>query len=126
MRSASLVTFITLCSMVIGCGGTTPGANPAAVAVTGNVVRDGKPVSDVVLNLQPTGPGALPLAVTLKDGKFEAQVNPGKYTWYFSEASKDVKDAKKAFAAIPTSLQEGSMDRQIDVESGKPIEISVN
>ena len=112
--------------MVIGCGGTTPGANPAAVAVTGNVVRDGKPVSDVVLNLQPTGPGALPLAVTLKDGKFEAQVNPGKYTWYFSEASKDVKDAKKAFAAIPTSLQEGSMDRQIDVESGKPIEISVN
>lgn len=126
MRKSSVLTFLitTVCSvLLIGCGvsGTSP--NPAPTAAGGTVNQNGQPVSSVVLNFQPTGAGALPAAVPVTDGKFEAQINPGRYTWYISEGSGT--DSKKSFAAISEEFRAGSLDRQIDVIPGTSLQLEI-
>jgi len=119
-------SFSLLVLLLAGCGGmVTPSANSAPVALTGTITRAGQPVSDVIFNLQPTGPGSMPSGGPVKDGKFETTANPGKYTYFFSEAPKEIANAKKAFEAIPAELREGSMDRQIEVVAGQPLDIQL-
>ncbi len=127
MRNSSVLQFlvISVCSVfLVGCGGSVTTPNPEPTAVTGTVIQKGQPVANVVLNFQPTGAGALPAVVPLKDGKFEAQISPGRYTWYLSEGSG--AESRKAFATISEEFQAGSLDRQIDVEPGKPLQLEVN
>lgn len=110
---------------LIGCSGN-PGINPDAVPVTGTVTREGTPVSNVVLNFQPASQGAQPRVATLKDGQFEVELNPGKYTYFFSEASTDSEDAKTAFKSIPAEFLEPTADREFDVQSDMSLELEIN
>lgn len=128
MRNSSLLmlTFLitSVCSVLLaGCGGSGTSPNPAPTAATGTVNQNGQPVSSVVLNFQPTGAGALPAAVPVSDGKFEAQINPGRYTWYISEGSG--ADSRKAFATISEEFRAGSLDRQIDVAPGTALQLEI-
>jgi hypothetical protein len=114
---------LILFTAAVGCGGVdaTPFSDP--VSVTGNVQMAGKPATDIAINFQPTGDG-LPSIVQVKDGKFETQITPGKYTWYVSKASS--KTGEKTLSKVPAAFQQGSMDRQIEVTAPGPIEFVIN
>jgi hypothetical protein len=108
-----------LLTLAVGCGASvTPTSQP--VDISGEVKASGKPVSGVKLNLQPTGDG-LPAVIDVQDGKFTAQVIPGKYT-YFISAGKDAAALKK----INEKYQSGSADRQYDVGSGTQLTLALD
>lgn len=118
----SLFSFL-LIGAIVGCGGVSVTPNPDPVAVTGNVTLAGKPATDIVINFQPIE-GGLPAVVTVKDGKFEAQVTPGKYTYFVSKAS--TPSGEKSLAKVPTAFHQGAMDRVIDVNGPGPLEFTMN
>ncbi len=121
MFRASFCLFLV--AAIAGCGGVSVTPNPDPVAVTGNVTLAGKPATDIVVNFQPIE-GGLPAVVTVKDGKFEAQVTPGKYTYYVSKAS--TPSGEKSLAKVPTAFHQGAMDRVIEVTGPGPLEFAMN
>lgn len=80
----------------------------------------GKPVSGVMLNFQPTGDG-MPAVIAVDKGAFSGDVIPGKYT-YFLSAGKDAN----AFKKVPEKYQAGATDRQIDITAGTPLNLEMN
>jgi hypothetical protein len=117
MRVAALLVLL----LIAGCGYKDPGKNPEPVEVSGHITKGGKPVSDVVLNFQSTGEGTQ-AAMPVKGGDFRGTITPGKYTYYISE----VGGKAKAFAAIPEKYRAGAMDRQIEIESGKSLDLTLD
>lgn len=119
MRSFMLLPLLTLA--LIGCDsvGATASKNPDPVEISGKVSLAGKPVSNVVLNLQPTESGAQATA-DVKDGIFKATVTPGKYTYFLSEGK-----VAQAFASIPEKFRAGAMDRQIDIAAGTSLDLKL-
>jgi len=105
--------------VLIGCM-RGPGRNPDPVEVSGTVQLAGKPVSDVVLNLQPTGDGGQ-AAIPVKNGEFRGSVIPGRYTYYFTETRN-----LTAFRGIPDKYRSGSLDRQIDVTPGANLTLTLD
>jgi hypothetical protein len=117
MRKSLLLAFIALA----GCQ-TNPSPNPDPIEVSGKVtLPGGKAVSDVVLNLQPTGTGGQ-ATLPVKNGAFKGSVMPGRYTYYITEDSKN----PAAFAAIPERYRAGAMDRQIDIAAGSTLNITLD
>jgi hypothetical protein len=104
--------------VLIGCM-RDPGHNPDPVEVSGTVQAGGKSVTDVVLNLQPTGQGGQ-ATIPVKNGEFRGSVIPGRYTWYFTETRNTA-----AFRTIPEKYRAGSLDRQIDVKPGAALNLSM-
>lgn len=117
MRCAPLLLGLLLA----GCGYKDPGKNPEPVEVSGRLTKGGRPVSDVVLNLQPTGNGTQ-ATLAVKGGDFRGSITPGKYTYYISEASGKAA----AFASIPDKYREGSLDRQLEIEQGKSLDLTLD
>jgi hypothetical protein len=105
--------------LLVGCG-VNPGKNPDQVDITGKVTLPGKTVTDVTFNLQPTGTGTQAF-YPVKNGEFKGKATPGKYTYFISEGP-----SASAFKAIPEKYRSGSMDRQIDVDAGTPLNITLN
>lgn len=116
-------SLLFLTSVTLGCGGVSVTPNPAPVAISGSVTLGGKPISDICINFQPTVDG-LPAVVTVKDGKLEAEITPGTYTYFVTKASTPT--GEKSLARIPAGYLQGSMDRQFDVNEGGPLEFSMN
>lgn len=114
---------LMLLSAAVGCGGVTATPFSEPVSVTGNVQMAGKPATDIAINFQPTGDG-LPAVVQVKDGKFEAQVTPGKYTWFVSQASS--KTGERSLSKVPAAFQQGSMERQFEVTGPGPLDFVIN
>jgi hypothetical protein len=111
-----------LLGAIVGCGGVSVTPTAARVAVTGNVTLAGQPLTDVDLNLQPTGDG-LPAVVKVKDGKFEAELVPGKYTYFLSQASGPA--GAKAIAKVPVTFLQGSADREVEFAGPGPVEFAM-
>lgn len=108
---------------LVGCGGIDPGKNSDPVEISGRItLAGGQPVSDVTLNLQPTGTGTQ-ATLPVKNGEFKGTVTPGKYTYYFSEGPKGVKPA--GFQVIPEKYRAGAMDRQIEIKAGSPLVLNL-
>jgi hypothetical protein len=59
--------------------------------------------------------------VEIANGKSQAKVTPGKYT-YFITAGK----SPASFNAVPKAYHEGSLERQIEVKAGDTIEIKLD
>jgi hypothetical protein len=114
---------LMLIGALAGCGGVSVTPNPDPVAVTGNVTLAGKPVTDIAVNFQPIE-GGLPAVVTVKDGKFEAQITPGKYTYFVSKASTPT--GERSLSKVPTPLHQGAMDRVVEVTGPGPVELAMN
>ncbi len=111
-----------LLGAIVGCGGVSVTPTAARVAVTGNVTLAGKPLTDVDLNLQPTGDG-LPAVLKVKDGKFEAELVPGKYTYFLSQGSGPA--GAKAIAKVPVTFLQGSADREVEFAGPGPVEFAM-
>lgn len=90
------------------------------VTISGEVVMEGKPVTGVMLNLQPTGDG-MPAVIKVSEGTFEAEVVPGMYSFFLS-AGKNAKLFKK----IPEEYLSASMDRQYDVADGTTLDLVID
>ena len=58
----------------------------------------------------------------VKGGAFRGSITPGKYTYYISEVSGKTT----AFASIPEKYREGSLDRQIEIETGKSLDLTLD
>jgi hypothetical protein len=110
-----------LLGVIVGCGGVSVTPTAARVAVTGNVTLAGKPLTDVDLNLQPTGDG-LPAVLKVKDGKFEAELVPGKYTFFLTQTSGPA--GAKSFAKVPANCQIGAADREVEFAGPGPVEFA--
>ena len=117
MRIATLMLVLVLG----GCGYRDPGKTSDPVEITGRVSKGGRPVSDVVLNLQPTGEGTQ-ATLPVKGGDFRGSITPGKYTYFISEAN----GRPSAFASIPEKYREGSLDRQVEIEKGKSLDLTLD
>ncbi len=90
------------------------------VGVTGKVVSsDGKPVGEVVVNLQPLENGYLKAVDVDKQGAFKVETHPGKYAYFFSPAKG------KAVPAQAASLTEANMERTVTVASGQELVITL-
>lgn len=118
-----LLLSLMLVGAIMGCGGVSVTPNPDPVAVTGNVTLAGKPATDIVVNFQPIE-GGLPAVCTVKDGKFEAQITPGKYTYFVSKAATPT--GEKTLSKFPAPLQQGAMDRTVEVTGPGPVELTMN
>ena len=113
---------LMLIGAISGCGGVSVTPTAARVAVTGTVTLAGQPLTDVDLNLQPTGDG-LPAVVKVKDGKFEAELVPGKYTYFLSQASGPA--GAKSIAKVPPNCLLGAADREVEFAGPGPVEFAL-
>ena len=115
-RSSALALLLLIAT---GCGGVsiTPTADPVSLSVSVTVA--GKPANDINFNFQPVE-GGLPATVLVTNGKFEAQITPGKYT-YFITAGK----SPAGFKPVPAAFHAGSLERLIEVKAGEPIDIKL-
>lgn len=107
--------------IAVGCSKVDPGKNPEMSEITGTVALKGQPISDVILNLQPTGTGTM-ATIPVTQGKFKASVTPGKYTYFISETPRGAA----VFAKVPKQYHAGSMDRQIDITAGMTLDIKLD
>lgn len=106
--------------MLVGCGVTvTEIAEPEEFS--GTVTKNGQPVTDVVLKLQPIAKGGTEAAVPVIDGKYKATATPGLYTYYFEEGSS----VAAYEATIPKEYRLGSLDREIEV-TGEDLDLEVD
>lgn len=115
--------FVFMSLAVCGCGQHI-GKTHEPVEISGIVTVNEVPVSDVVLNLQPTGAGTLPVVIPIKDGRFKSTASPGRYAWFF-EASRAEKDSR-AIEVIPDEYRSADMERQIDVVDGSELEFVID
>ena len=121
--------FVVAVVSLTGCGSSdpTPGT---LVDITGNVTANGIAVKNVTVQLQPTGGAAQQAALKVgADGTFSGKVMAGKYSWYLTvtEGGKlgDRQKSEAAMKAIPVSFKEASLERQIDVKGGTPLDLQV-
>jgi hypothetical protein len=116
MKTTALFVLV----FAIGCGNKSVKKNAEPVEISGSVSMGGRPVNDVVFNLQPTGDGAQ-ATLPVKDGAFQGTVTPGTYTYYISETRN-----ARAFEAIPEKYRSGAMDRKVEVASGTRLTVQLD
>lgn len=103
---------------LIGLVGCAPGTKPNPIQVKGEVTfADGKPVKDVVLNLQPMDKGIQTIAKVGPDGKFNTELIPGKYNYFFT--AQDGKAA--AMNDIPEPYRSSHKNHTVQVSGGDVI-----
>jgi hypothetical protein len=105
--------------LFMGCG---PGMMADPVPVTGKATfADGKPVSGVILTLQPTRTGHLTGFKLNADGTFQGDAVPGTYTYFFNAESDDA-----AYKNIPEKFRSADLERIVTVSKGSDLKIVLN
>ncbi len=112
-RFRSIVLVLIAC-LFVGCQYKAP-LMSTPVDVSGKLTKDGKPMGNVTLMLQPLETGHMvPLSVGA-DGSFKGTIVPGKYAFYL--AAKE--DGSSNLSGIDNSLMQASMDRTVTVQQGQ-------
>ena len=122
MKALLPLAVVVAAGLLAGC---TPGPSQfeSAVEVKGQVkTADGKPVTDVKVTFNPMDKG-MPVAPKLdKDGKFTAQIVPGKYSYVFEPV--DGKPA--AFKLVPPKYHAPAAEHTVQIEAGKEIVLTLS
>lgn len=113
--------FLMVPILLSGCGGVSVSPTAARVDVTFSISTGGKPVTDMMFNLQPTGEEGLPLAVPVNQGTVNAAVVPGTYTYYMEPGK-----SAAAYEKLPATYRHGSLDRTVTINGGETIEIKLD
>ena len=105
-----------------GCSSGDPGKKPEPVEKNGTLKLNGAPLTDVVVNLQPTTPNCHPVAATVTDGKFKVTVIPGTYLFFITQGKLPA-----SYKGVPQEYREASLERdELVVASGdSTIDISI-
>ncbi len=103
-----------------GCGPSQAPPLGAPVNVSGTVTASGKPLGNVVLNLQPLENGYSQTIQVKADGTFTVETQPGKYAYFFSP-----KEGTKTLPAPAASYAQATMERTVQVASGQPLAIDL-
>jgi hypothetical protein len=112
---------ITLISALIGCGSGVE-MRHAAGPTTGTLTdAKGKPVSNVLLTLQPLDNGHLAPLEVAADGSFKGEVFPGKYAYFVGKSSS--KNSEKALKQIDAKYYEADLGRTVVVKPGEALSI---
>ena len=108
-------------SACIGCGGIHPPPIDQAVTVKGQVAaNNGKPITNVALNLQPLESGHLRTVDVKPDGTFTVETQPGKYAYYFTP-----KAGAKTVPPQVSKARQASMERVVVVAPGQNVDITL-
>ena len=118
LRELLLLGLLVGC--VMGCGPSQATPMGADVSVTGTVTAGGKPVGNVVLNLQPLENGYSKIIPVKADGTFTVETQPGKYAYFFTP-----KEGTKTVPAPATNFVQASMERTVQVASGQALAIDL-
>lgn len=118
LREISLLVCLIAC--VVGCGPSQAPSLAEATSVSGKVTSGGKPVGNVVLNLQPMENGYSKIIPVGADGTFTVETQPGKYAYYFT-----AKEGTKTVPAAAANYAQASMERTVQVASGQSLEIDL-
>lgn len=103
-----------------GCGPSQATPVGAAVNVSGTVTASGKPVGNVVLNLQPMENGYSKIIPVGADGTFTVETQPGKYAYFFTP-----KEGTKTVPPAAANFVQASMERTVQVASGAALNIDL-
>lgn len=104
-----------------GCGGVNPPAVESPVSISGKITATGgKPVGNVILNLQPLENGYAKEVAVKPDGSFTVEATPGTYAYFLTP--------KRGTKATPSHLAPyvaPSLDRTLVVASEQPANIEL-
>lgn len=117
-RVILLIGLLALC--VAGCGPSQAPALDTPVSVSGTITSGGKPVGNVVLNLQPLENGYAKIIPVKADGTFTVETHSGKYAYFFTP-----KEGTKSLPAPASNYAQANMDRTVQVATGKTLDIDL-
>ena len=119
-RQLPLLALVMLvCS---GCSGS-PGVRAERVEKNGTLTLKGAPLTDVVINLQPTVVECFAASATVTDGKFKISLIPGKYCYFITQGKSPA-----SYKAVPQEYREATLELrdELVVDSGSSsIDISI-
>jgi hypothetical protein len=106
---------------LVGCGEPTVN-RPEAIEVQGQVSSaDGKPVTNVILRIQPVEGNGFPVNLKLdQNGGFKDKIVPGTYVYFFQpiESGPAVAKSKAAMKGIPDNLKQPKADNKVEIKTG--------
>lgn len=111
-RQLPLLALVIL--VCIGCSGS-PGMRAERVEKNGTLTLKGAPLTDVVINLQPTVVECFAAAATVTDGKFKITVIPGRYCYFITQGKLPA-----SYKAVPEEYREPTLELrdELVVDSG--------
>jgi hypothetical protein len=80
----------------------------------------GKPVGNVVLNLQPLENGYSKIIPVAADGTFTVETQPGKYAYFFTP-----KEGTKTVPPEAAKYAQASMERTVQVAASSSLDIDL-
>jgi hypothetical protein len=95
----------------IGCGTPVKEIGTPEKIIGKAEAADGSALSKVIVVLQPAGDGYMREYETDASGKFEAEILPGKYYYFFKSSKGSLPKS------VPAAFQEVDMSRTVEVSS---------
>ena len=110
---------------MVGCSGTPPMVADAQPVSGTLMFADGKPVPNVMVQLQPLGEGHLVMMEVDEAGNFTGQVIPGEYAYFITQSAKLKNPKSGGLSKVPPAYQEASMERKITVNPKGDLNLTI-
>ncbi len=110
-----LLTLATLCLLTVGFGCSDTG--PRSCRISGEVTVDGVPVQDGAISFEIVEPGDVPSGAMIINGRYEAQLTPGRKIVRISASNPDpsLGPDETAPDIVPKKYQDEPLE--IDVQT---------
>ncbi len=116
MTAAGLcLTLTALCLLTLGSGCSDPG--PRSCRISGEVTLDGVPVQEGAISFEIVEPGDVPSGAMIINGRYEAQLTPGRKIVRISASNPDpsLGPDETAPDIVPEKYQDEPLE--IDVQT---------
>ncbi len=113
-----LMKYLMLLTILIGCSSAGQTLGKMERFEGQALQADGSPLENVLIVLQPLGPGYDVEMETNADGKFEGEAVPGRYVYYFADSKKGNSKLPKSF---PEEYRDPRMEHVVTVAANQSI-----